>query len=392
MALGIAPMRVNHSETCHTINSIKESTFQLEGVTMKPSTRYSLAATAVAAALFAGNIAAHPATANAVENAAVPAQTSRTEVTQSLPTGVRPMTASEQVGADLVASYQDRNDYAAVYIDSPTAVRLVLKDTKLTSLPSEGEVAISVQSVTHSFRDLYAAAIEVDRLNPSSYGTKIEPDKGRLTATVAADSFAEPGFQLRRGVNAGDIDIRTEAASQKPVLATAEGGSTSTGNGCSTGFRYNGWLISSASHCSDNYGTVNGTPVNWWQDNCPIDNQVGYTTDGDTSTSVQGYTFSGTQGDVGFGTTTYKWGNQTGWTGGQVDGLSTSYGQCGVLVQLMTGQSSIGGDSGGPVVTFTCSSSACAYQARGTHRGTFGTGQIMNVPMSTINSSGYSVG
>lgn len=307
-----------------------------------------------------------------------------------LPPGISPMTPAEAVGSDLVAKWKHDPSYGGVFVDSPSSVRLVLKGNESPNVPSVNGVTIRVQSSLHSFTELRVAAETLDKANPSSLGTMIQPDHNRLTVSVMAETLGE-GFTIDRAGIPNDILVEVRPVAVPPILNTAEGGATATGNGCSTGFRYNGWMISTASHCSNNFGSVNGTAVSWLSDACTIDNQVGYGSS--TSTNIQG-TYFGGQGDAAWGTTIYKWGNQTGWTSGAAWYYTTSTISCDVLVQLVSGQSSVGGDSGGPVVTFSCywEWGFCVYQARATHRGIHAGGSVMNVPISEINAYGYSVG
>ena len=314
-------------------------------------------------------------------------------LTSALPAKFRAMTPAESVGADLVKRYRTESGFNGVFVDGPTLVRLAMKGGKVdTPQPTDG-VTIVVESTTFSFEELLVAARRLDKQNPKSYGTTIESDKGRLVMNLAptAPLRVDGSILVDKTLVDPLIDVVATILLSPPKLDAAEGGRLSDGNGCTTGFRYNGSLISSASHCSNNFGYVNGVAITWQADYCDIDNQTGTSYGNDTGTAVQGMPFWGGQGDVGYGTQVYKWGTATLWSYPTMGYLSTSTISCDVLVYLLDGGSSVGGDSGGPIMTLVWNGTGYSYNAVGTHRGSIGA-SLMIVPISRINSSGLYVG
>jgi hypothetical protein len=314
---------------------------------------------------------------------------------QTLPKQFREMNAAERVGFDLIAKYQSDQAFNGVFIESPTTVRFAMKGDTASPVPTKiGSVSVTVQKTKFSFAELLEAAKQIDASNPSSYGTTIESDKDRLVVNLAAtvDRRSDGSVVLDTSKVTPGIEVASVIAVTPPRLDAAEGGKLSTGNGCSTGFRYHGYLISSASHCPDNYGQVNGVTVNWAGDYCNIDNQIGTTAGNNTSTVIQGMPFTGGQGNVGAGTQLYKWGTATGWSYPTMGYFATSNSSCiGVAVAVLNGGTSAGGDSGGPIMTLTWNGSGYSYNAVGTNRGRYTNGNVMIIPMSSIHAAGFYV-
>lgn len=148
----------------------------------------------------------------------------------------------------------------------------------------------------------------------------------------------------------------------------------------------NGNRISTANHCGDTWGTVNGSAVTHRSSRCVIDNQWGSASS--ISLNIQGYSFSGSEVDPAFNALVYKYGRITGWTYGYRGDFVAVGQSCTVWVFRYSGgnMASQNGDSGGPYVTFIGST----YVARGTHRGH--SAQYRNsVPSSQINQQGWCV-
>jgi hypothetical protein len=172
-------------------------------------------------------------------------------------------------------------------------------------------------------------------------------------------------------------------------LAAAEGGQrVNSSPPCTSGFRYNGWLMSTASHCPNLWGTINGANMSHYQEDCQRDNQVAFTYDG-TNTEIQGMPFSGSQWSPAFNSGVYKYGITTGWTYGTVTGSRWSTISCSVWVYDSTNYVELG-DSGGPVISLVWNGAGYSYNANGTVRSKTASG-LAFVPMGEIIASGWSV-
>jgi hypothetical protein len=237
-------------------------------------------------------------------------------LTSALPAKFRAMTPAESVGADLMKRYRTESGFNGVFVDGPTLVRLAIKGGKVDTRQSTDGVTIVVESTTFSFEELLVAALRLDKAkskilrNDNRIGQGSTHHEPRTDRTAAGRRVDPCGQTLVDPL----IDVVATILLSPPKLDAAEGGRLSDGNGCTTGFRYNGSLISSASHCSNNFGYVNGVTITWQADHCDIDNQTGTSYGNDTGTTVQGMPFWGGQGDVGYGTQVYKWGTATGWS------------------------------------------------------------------------------
>jgi hypothetical protein len=312
-----------------------------------------------------------------------------------LPPGIRPETPAETLSSQIIQQLKGDPDYGGVTVLSDSQLQVVIKETSAKTpplLPSAPGVKVSFVWSKHSQQEMIDFAFALDRMNPASLGTEIWVADNALKMSVTSAATTRAADVVRAGLPS-DITISIIQAKQEAKLDAAGGGMVSTGNGCTSGFRFGGNVISSASHCPNNFGNVGSVPVSWVADHCSIDTQTGIA-NGATTNMVLGYPFSWTQGDLGVGSTVYRWGNVTGWASGTIHTLTTSTYSCGVLVFTVNGMTtSTGGDSGGPIITFNCAAQgACSYAARGTHRGVHTDGRRMFVPMSQINANSFYVG
>jgi hypothetical protein len=277
--------------------------------------------------------------------------------------------------------YSSDPGFVGVFLDGPSAVRVVMKGTKTEVLRISGST-VTMVGAKYSFADLQHYADQLMHANPLVHETSIESDR---QAIVAMLPLAATGVVVDAAKSGLPPDIAITVNHQEPeTLAAAEGGSTATGNGCTTGFRFNGNLISTAAHCPDSWGTVNGVAITHQQDICELDLGVG--TGSPLGLDIQGMPFSGVQNDPPYGSLVYKYGNQTGWTYGYTGYYGTTGISCGVGILQYSGgtMASIPGDSGGPYVTLEWNGAGYSYSARGHHRGNLGA-TMHSIPINNVH-------
>jgi hypothetical protein len=306
-----------------------------------------------------------------------------------LPPGAVAMSEAETLGAELVAKLEHDPNFGEVFIVSDTQVRVSMKNAAVSTMPGTSRVDVVVEPSKHSFKELLLAAQTLDLANSSSLGTEIDVPGNRLTMSVLSADLPTAMNAKRAGIPT-DVEVVVRGVDRPETLAMAGGGMTAPQSGCTTGFRYGIGTVSTASHCADMTGWLNGV---WMTHNnriCSIDTQRS-TVSGNTTTGINGYNWSGTQGNVANNTTVTKFGVTSSWTTGKAGNWTTTAFSCQVTVQRATFSVS-GGDSGGPVMTFACGGSGyCAYEARGTIRG-YDSSSSLFVPMGAINSYGIYVG
>jgi|GEM_PF-876036 len=297
---------------------------------------------------------------------------------------------SQPIGNALMAEHQGSPNFVGVFLDGPHQVRVVFKDG-VESIDEINGVTVVSTSAKYSFDELRDYALTIRESNPTVHQVEIDADGQSLVAAVPLG--ADTAVLAQR--NLIPTDVRISVENRAPVrLDAAQGGSTATGNGSTTGFRMNGNRISTASHCGDSWGTVNGIAMTHRSSRCVIDNQ--WASGSSMNTTVGSHPWTGVQGDPANGAQVYKYGNQTGWTYGYAGNYVASGISCSITALTYTGGniSSIGGDSGGPCITTVWNGSGYSYHARGTHRGTDGSNSSImhSIPMSEINGQGWNVG
>jgi hypothetical protein len=291
---------------------------------------------------------------------------------------------SQSVGDELMFAYGDDPSFVDAELISPDRVHVYIKDvTERTELVSG--VTVDFVSLDYTLADFKQFAGEVRDQNPLVHGVVFKFADQTLEALLPIDAIGE-GVKLDTGGIPDDIAV-TVLFEEAEVLDAAEGGRTVTGNGCTSGFRMNGHRISTANHCDDVWGDVNGTAVTHRSNKCSIDNQWGSASS--IGLTIRGYFFSGIQGNPSANSLVWKYGRMTGWTYGYRRDYANAGISCDVLVFKYNGGTiqSVSGDSGGPYVTFSGSN----YIPRGTHRGSGGS-FIHSIPIGEINRAGWNVG
>lgn len=295
-------------------------------------------------------------------------------------------TAAELVAGKVILLQEKSPDYLGVWVENDR-VKVLGKDLKAHSDNIDGVVVSYVPS-TYSLTELRSSVEAFGKANAGLvHSASVSSDTGEITAYVWPGKLTDSTIVDRSELVAGTtLSLKEQEPEQ---LAAAEGGQTVTGSGCTSGFRYNGWLMSTASHCSNSWGTINGAAMNHYQEDCQRDNQVAWTYGG-TSTTIQGMPFSGSQWSPAFGSGIYKYGVTTGWTYGSVTGWRWSTISCSVWVYDSTHWTE-GGDSGGPLISLVWNGAGYSYNAHGTTRTKTASGGAF-VPMGEINASRWSVG
>jgi len=295
---------------------------------------------------------------------------------------------SQAISDEMMQKYANDPSFVSVYLDAPDAVRVVLKGGPEESFETQG-ISVTMVRAKYSLAELLEQAESLRSYNPKVHEVEVVADEQRLVAAIApVDSSARASMDVGRLPSdvAVDIILREPA-----VLDAAEGAKLVTGNGCTSGFRMNGNRMSTASHCGNSWGTINGVSMTHRSSLCTIDNQ--WASGSSLSTQIGSYSWTGSQFDPGSGSLVYKYGRVTGWTYGYAGNYASVGISCPITALTYTGgnMASIGGDSGGPYITTSFVDGVIKYIARGTHRGRSGS-TMHSMPMSQINSKGWYVG
>ena len=306
-----------------------------------------------------------------------------------------PGASREKVSAvsdTLMTRYQpDRTVFAGVFIDGPSSIRVALKDSRADRQEIIDGVVVTFVPVRYSLDELIGFAGDLLKVNPALHTVDIASDRDLLVGVTAMIVAQAP--PIARPVSI-PVDVQIGVTQRDAGgLDAAEGAMLVSSSGCTSGFRINGNRISTAEHCSNTWGSINGVAITHSSYKCAIDNQLG--SGSSLSSVVGGYTFSGSQYDPAVGDSVWKYGVATGWSNGTAYTYSVvSSTKCNgvtvpafnITVQLYQGMSHSGGDSGGPYISVNGST----YVARGTHRGYQGAYTVA-IPISTLVASGWPV-
>ena len=138
---------------------------------------------------------------------------------------------SQSVGNDLMLKYQSDPNFVDVILDGPTLIRVVIKGAKYRK-EIRGDISISWTGSAYSRADYDRISADLMRSDPSVH--RVEPDTDAQALAVTRYPEAV-GQVLDASTVPPDIRLSVEFAYPEPPAA-AEGGSTATGNGCTTGF------------------------------------------------------------------------------------------------------------------------------------------------------------
>lgn len=299
-----------------------------------------------------------------------------------------PLAPSQAIGDQMMREYSPQKKiFTSVYIDSPDEVRVLLTSAEQHQENIDGVKVNFVRSL-FTLDEYWTFSQALLAVNPQLHSVEIQADEMSLIAKVTIGTPKELKEIVRPESLPRDVSVRV-IESEVEVLEAAQGAKLVTGNGCTSGFRMNFNRISTASHCSSNWGTVNGTLVTNTSNKCSIDNRWGSASS--ISLLISGYGWWGGQYDPANGQVVEKYGTSTGWSYGYAGNYSTISASCVISVQIYTGGNLLhnGGDSGGPYLTLA-GDNPQKYIPRGTHRGYQGN-DVLAVPISAINAAGWYV-